>query len=383
MSNPLPSSPPPRPSGPRLPSIKVSGALAAVLFALGIALGAAVGPAPQSSVAGPLADRGLVSSVLPAVLAARSAASRGASAANSSATPQAAGLSAAPTSTPPPAVSPSATPTPASGTGANSGASSTGASGTSGTGNANGSGRSGNGGMLPPAVSNPTLSGSNRSPGSTRTSSTPATPAPIEHVWLVVLPGQGFASTQTQPSPAPYLAQLVGQGTLLSAYTPVDADALGTDAALLSGRGTPQLSVLTAPGCHEASSTCPAGSPAGLAAADSWLREVVPRITASADYREGGLLAIAFAASTATAQPTGAGGGATGTSPAGTGTGTGTGATGTSTSPTGADGASATTLATQPPGVLLLSPFLRGHGESSTPFHPAAPLKDLERLFRS
>jgi hypothetical protein len=58
MTNPLFSSPsPPAKSGPRLPSVRVSGALAAVLFATGIALGAAVGPAPQSSQAGGLPHR--------------------------------------------------------------------------------------------------------------------------------------------------------------------------------------------------------------------------------------------------------------------------------------------------------------------------------------
>ncbi len=167
---------------------------------------------------------------------------------------------------------------------------------------------------------------------------------------------------------------------MLSNYSPLDASALGVDAALLSGRSAPQLSVLNAPGCREeaGSSTCPPGSPAGLATTDSWLREVVPQITASADYREGGLLAITFA--TATAQATGAGA-------AGTGTGTSTSGAGApdtnSPSAPGTSGAGARTLGTQPLGVLLLSPFLHSHGQSSTPFHPASPRKNLEQLFRS
>lgn len=382
MSDPFLSPPPPRPSGPqrpsgpRLPSLRVSGALAAVLFALGIALGAAIGPAPQSSVAGPLESRALVSSVLPAVLAAR-AQSRS-PAQSSTPSPSASGLSTVPTPTPAPAVSLSASGASASGTGGGSGTSGSGTSGTSGLGTS---------GALPPTVSSPTLSGSTGSSDATGTApSTPAAPAPITHVWLVVLPGQGFSSAQAQPSTAPYLAQLLGQGILLSDYSPLDASALGADAALLSGRSAPQLSVLSAPGCHEeaGSSTCPPGSPAGLAAADGWLREVVPHITASADYREGGLLTIIFAAAAATAQPTG-------TSTAGTGTDTS--ASGASagmsspsadaSSPPGAAGANATTLATQPLGVLLLSPFLRSHGQSSTPFHPASPRKNLEQLFRS
>lgn len=104
MSEPLPSSPSkPEKAGPRLPSIRASGALAAVLFAAGIALGAAIGPAPQSSLAGPLPTRTLLSAVLPAVLAAQNSAHVGATAPSTppqKAAPSASALSSAPTSTP-------------------------------------------------------------------------------------------------------------------------------------------------------------------------------------------------------------------------------------------------------------------------------------------
>lgn len=227
-------------------------------------------------------------------------------------------------------------------------------------------------GTTPPTspAKSPALSGSAPSDTTgTGTSPAPAALPPIAHVWLVVLPGQGFASAQAQPTADPYLSQqLLGQGLLLSAYSPLDASALGTDAALLSGQSAPQLSVLTAPGCHEetGSSTCPPGSPGGLASADRYLREEVPQITASAAYREGGLLVLAFAPPPASTQPLGAGSAGAGT-PAGAST----------------PGASAgATLAAQPQGAWVLSPFLRTHGRSANPFHPATPRKNLEEVFR-
>ena len=92
----------------------------------------------------------------------------------------------------------------------------------------------------------------------------------------------------------------------------------------------------------------------------------MPQITASAAYREGGLLVLAFAPPPASTQPLGAGSAGAGTS------------AGAST-----PGASAgATLAAQPQGAWVLSPFLRTHGRSANPFHPATPRKNLEEVFR-
>jgi hypothetical protein len=343
MTNPLLSSPSSPASGPRLPSVRASGALAAVLFAAGIALGAAIGPAPQSSQARPTAGAA-VSAVLPALLAARSSTPTACLATTTHTTcPAASPLAAGPPSSPTPtSPSPSPSPTPASAAGARP----TGAGGATSSGTQTGAGSAGTAGTSPttsPAKS-PTPSAAPLTGTGTSPTPAPAPLPPIAHVWLVVLAGQGFASAEAEPAADPYLSQLLGQGLLLSDYSPLDASALGTDAALLSGHA-PQVSVLTAPGCHEeAASTCPPGSPTGLASTDRYLREEVPQITASTAYREGGLLVLAFAAP-------------------------------------GASSATIT-LATQPQGAWVLSPFLRSHGQSTNPFHPATPRKSLEEVFR-
>ena len=196
----------------------------------------------------------------------------------------------------------------------------------------------------------------------------PTTPLPaIEHVWLIALPGAGFAAAQAQSSADPYLSQqLVTQGTLLKSYSPVAASALSADAALLSSQSSPQESTYTAPGCDTtAQPTCTPGSSGELANVDAYLQQLIPQITASADYREHGLIAIAFGTPGTSSQPS-----ASASSQQ-------------SATPGPANITPATTLAAQPAGVLLLSPFLRKRGTQSTsPFHPATPRKDLERLLR-
>lgn len=240
------------------------------------------------------------------------------------------------------------------------------------------------------------------SPSSANSSPTPKTTAPgassetqakgkplpaIAQVWLIVLPyGQGFANAQAQPTAAPYLdGQLIAAGTLLSNYSALDGSQLAGSAALLSGQVAAGVNVLSPPACVAAATAgttgpqssggaaeqpCPGSEPAGLQAADTYVREVVSKLLASAEYREHGLIAITFAASSST------GAGTTG-SPAG--------AAGTSTNGETAypAGTQATTLtnASAPPGVLLLSPFLRAAGKHlSSAFDVAAPHKSLEEI---
>jgi hypothetical protein len=200
---------------------------------------------------------------------------------------------------------------------------------------------------------------------------------PIAQVWLIVLPGEGFASAAAQPASDPYLTgQLLPKGALMSAYSPIAAAALAEDAALLSGQQAPQETRLTAPGCsasgQPAQSTlsapstpptssaqptspaqppCTPGTTSELASDDAYLQQTLPQIMASAAYKSHGLIVVTFASPTATTSP------ASQTS---------------ATSPLTAD----------PPGALLLSPFLRRPTRNSTPFHPAAPKQDLERLFQ-
>jgi hypothetical protein len=73
----------------------------------------------------------------------------------------------------------------------------------------------------------------------------------------------------------------------------VGLDKLALDAA--SASSTPALSFIVPNRCHDGSDQpCAPGQPAGLAAADGFLRTVVPQIQRSKGYQDGGLIAITF-----------------------------------------------------------------------------------------
>jgi phosphatidylinositol-3-phosphatase len=64
---------------------------------------------------------------------------------------------------------------------------------------------------------------------------------------------------------------------------------------LRQARSTPTLAYIVPDRCHDGSQApCAPGAPAGLPAAETFLRTVVPEIEASAAYKEGGLIAITF-----------------------------------------------------------------------------------------
>jgi hypothetical protein len=66
-------------------------------------------------------------------------------------------------------------------------------------------------------------------------------------------------------------------------------------ADLETPRTTPSLAYVVPDRCDDGSAvTCASGQPAGLQAAEPFLRKVVPEIKASAAYREGGLIAVTF-----------------------------------------------------------------------------------------
>ena len=72
-------------------------------------------------------------------------------------------------------------------------------------------------------------------------------------------------------------------------------DQLTTD--LTSADQTPSLSYIVPNACHDgAEQPCAPDQPAGLAAADAFLKDLVPRITDSPAYKDGGMIAITFAA---------------------------------------------------------------------------------------
>jgi hypothetical protein len=64
---------------------------------------------------------------------------------------------------------------------------------------------------------------------------------------------------------------------------------------LRQARSTPTLAYIVPDRCHDGSEApCAPGAPAGLPAAETFLRTVVPEIKASAAYKEGGLIAVTF-----------------------------------------------------------------------------------------
>jgi hypothetical protein len=64
---------------------------------------------------------------------------------------------------------------------------------------------------------------------------------------------------------------------------------------LASIKSTPNLSFITPNLCHDGhDATCADGTPGGLPAADAFLRQWVPQITASPAFRRDGLLVVAF-----------------------------------------------------------------------------------------
>ena len=72
-----------------------------------------------------------------------------------------------------------------------------------------------------------------------------------------------------------------------------DVGLASLNADLASAKRTPSLAYIAPDRCHDGDPTpCAPGAAAGMAAADGFLRQVVPRILASKAYKDGGLLLI-------------------------------------------------------------------------------------------
>jgi hypothetical protein len=77
------------------------------------------------------------------------------------------------------------------------------------------------------------------------------------------------------------------------ANSDVGLSQLGFD--LTSADTTPAVSFIVPNRCHDGGDApCADGAPAGMAAADDWLKTTVPQITGSKAFADGGLLAITF-----------------------------------------------------------------------------------------
>ncbi|HXN39470.1 MAG TPA: hypothetical protein VN892_15645 [Solirubrobacteraceae bacterium] len=300
----------------------MTAALAAVMLAIGVAVGAAIGPAPSASFAG---SSGLPLPVLLRILGVGAAARQ-------STTGTA--------SVQPPPVAETATPAPAGRRRRHIKAAATGPASTT-------------------APSTETSAPSESAPSPTPTSTgTPkaAKLPPVTKVWLIELSGSGFGEAAAQPAAAPYIdTQAVHQGTLLSGWSALDASSFANDAALLASSPPQLLDTIVQPACPEgaAAAQCAPDTPGGVKAADEFLEQVLPTITATGPYRENGLIVITFAtvaSATATGLPS---------------------------------GATTATLTSQPPaGALLISPFVTAGARSSIAFTPQSPAQSLEKLLR-
>ncbi len=312
------------------PSPRVTAALAAVMLAIGVAVGAAIGPAPSASFAG--------SSGLPLPVLLR-ALGIGAAQRPSTTTGTA--------SAEPPPVAEAAAPSPArhrrrhSQAAATQEAASTAAPG--------------------PETSAPSEAAPSPTPTATGTPKAAKLP-PVTKVWLIELAGSGFGEAAAQPAAAPYInTQAARQGTLLSGWSALDASTFANDAALLASSPPQLLDTIVQPPCPSSSpegegaaaAQCAPDTPGGVKAADEFLEQVLPTITATGPYRENGLIVVTFA-TVASATDAGL-----------------------------PSGAATATLTSQPPaGALLISPFVTAGARSSIAFTPQSPAQSLEKLLR-
>lgn len=303
---------------PRLPSTRVSAALAAGMLAIGVAVGAAIGPAPSASFAG---------GRIPLLLSAIAAGNAGHTSTNTAqpppVTPQptpAATSTAAAMSTSPARSTKSKTPSTAV------------------------------------VVASPTSSpdAAKAPTGAPGGSGKQKTLPPVTSVWLITVSGATFAQALAQPAAAPYIdSQLVHAGTLLSGWSSLAAVALASEAGLLAGAPPQNLDSIVQPPCPEgaAGEPCKPETAGALNSADEFLKATVPSIAASAAYRAHGLIVITFATignATASSLPA---------------------------------GSSTATLGSEPPaGVLLISPFARAGARASTAYDPTSPKQTLAGL---
>jgi phosphatidylinositol-3-phosphatase len=96
----------------------------------------------------------------------------------------------------------------------------------------------------------------------------------------------------TRHNPFVYFHSIIDDAAQCAAH---DVPLARLPADLASASTTPSLTFITPDLCHDGhDATCADGGPGGMPAADSFLREWVPRITSSPAYQSDGLLAIVF-----------------------------------------------------------------------------------------
>ncbi len=142
----------------------------------------------------------------------------------------------------------------------------------------------------------------------------------------------------TYRNPFVYFDSLLSEGACASN----DVDLSQLQASLATPANTPSLSWVVPSACNDGSATpCAPGSPAGLAPADAFLKEVVPQILATSAYAKEGLIVIV----------------------------------------PDSPPASPASAASKPVGALLLSPFVHSDKRVAESFNDFSLLKSISLLF--
>jgi len=176
---------------------------------------------------------------------------------------------------------------------------------------------------------------------------------PVTKVWVVQLDGTGFEEAFAAPTSAAYIdTQAVPSGSYLNGWSSLAASTFASNAALISTKEPQVVQTITQPACPEgaAGASCAPGSPGAIAAADGFLKQTLTTLTASSAYKTNGLIVVTFAVIAS---------GASSELPA---------------------GSTTATLASQPSGALLISPFVTKGARPTTTFNATSPRQSLEAL---
>jgi hypothetical protein len=114
-------------------------------------------------------------------------------------------------------------------------------------------------------------------------------------------PVLGAPDPTSAPTPPPGQAYATWRNPFVYFHAVIDSPACASDdvgldkleSDLQSAKDTPSFAYIVPDRCHDGNPTpCASGAPAGMEAADGWLKQVVPEILGSKAYKENGLLAI-------------------------------------------------------------------------------------------
>jgi phosphatidylinositol-3-phosphatase len=114
-------------------------------------------------------------------------------------------------------------------------------------------------------------------------------------------PALGAPDPTSAPTPPAGQAYATWRNPFVYFHSVIDSPACASDdvglgklkSDLASVKNTPSFAYVVPDRCHDGNPTpCAPGAPAGMGAADGWLKKVIPEITGSKAYRENGLLVL-------------------------------------------------------------------------------------------